>query len=243
MARKLYALSSKSWKTETVFSAVSQIAADYVSTSLNREVKVAHNGVDIEFWHQANQQPSNQIEIVSATRFASRKRIRPQIDVIEKVVKQLRQDSPHFTIAGNGPDFENIKKRIKLAGLEQHVTLTGRLSKSELRDLYSRADLFLQMSVLEAFGIAACEARAAGLPVLTRQGSGVAEFVTHDETGYFEKSDNEIVNRIIQLSKQRDELARIKSNSRSQTPAQNWEHASAQVFELYQFAVHQGESK
>jgi glycosyltransferase involved in cell wall biosynthesis len=243
LARKLYGLSSKSWKTKTVFSAVSEVAANYVSNTLGREVLVAHNGVDIEFWQQASQNESQKVEIVSATRFASRKRIRPQIDVIEKVVQQLGEASPHFTIAGSGPDFEIIKKRIKKAGLEKHVSLTGRLSKIELRDLYSQADLFLQMSVLEAFGIAACEARAAGLPVVTRQGSGVAEFVTHGETGFLENSDVEISNRIVELVKNRDELSKLKSNSLSQIPPQNWEYVTSKVFELYQKARNASESK
>lgn len=243
LAQKFYGLSSKSWNTKTVFSAVSEVAAGLVCKTLDREVFVAHNGVDIEFWHQASHKESQRVEIVSATRFASRKRIGPQIDVIEKVVKQLGEKSPHFTIAGSGPDFEHIKKRIKKAGLEKHVSLVGRLSKIELRNLYSKADLFLQMSVLEAFGIAACEARAAGLPVVTRQGSGVAEFVTHGVTGFLENSDAEIANRIVELLNNRDELSKMKSNSLSQSPPQNWEHATSQVFELYQKARNVGESK
>ena len=243
LAEKLYKFSAKSWKTETVFSAVSEVSAEIVERTLNREVLIAHNGVDIEFWHQPNQKESERVEIVSATRFASRKRIRPQIEVIEKVVNRLGEKSPHFTIAGNGPDFDFIKNRIEKAGLIDFITLTGRLSKTELRDLYIKSDLFLQMSVLEAFGIAACEARASGLPVLTRQGSGVAEFVTQNETGFFESSDEEIVNRIIHLANFPNELARLKINSQTVIPTQNWDHANVQVVDLYQKALNQGQRK
>jgi glycosyltransferase involved in cell wall biosynthesis len=203
------------------------VSSKIVSATLNREVSVVPNGIDVDFWRNATNAEQPQMQVVSATRFASRKRIRPQLAAIESVVKVLKESSPHFTIAGNGPVFEKMKT----------LTLTGRLNKNELRDLYAKSDLFLQMSVLEAFGIAACEARAAGLPVLTRQGSGVSEFVQNSITGYLEENDAEIVARILQLNANRESLKNLKSQSQNQPPIQTWEHAGTLVEALYQRAI------
>ena len=240
VARRLYSLTARKWKTKTVFSSVSNVASNIVAKSLNREVSIVHNGVDIDFWKTQPKTETAKIEIVSATRFASRKRIRQQIEVIAKVVYELSDDSPHFTIAGSGPDFDHIQNRIKKLGLQAHVTLAGRLTKTELKNLYSKADLFLQMSVLEAFGIAACEARAAGLPVISRAGSGVSEFVDHGVTGFLENSDAQVAERIVQLVKHRDELVQLQKTSRNNPPVQNWQHARAAVDALYQQAINQG---
>lgn len=240
VARRLYSITSRKWKSKTVFSSVSAVSSAIVSQSLNREVAIAHNGVDINFWRGEPEAESKRIEIVSATRFASRKRIRQQISVIESVVKELGDNSPHFTIAGTGPDFRHIQKLVEVKKLQDFITLTGRLDKVQLRDLYLKSDLFLQMSILEAFGIAACEARASGLPVLTRKGSGVSEFVESASTGYLEESDSQIVKRILGLVANRDLIRELKINSKTNPPIQTWQHAEKQVATLYQQAINQG---
>lgn len=237
IAQTLYSLSARSWQTNTVFSSVSKIAADIVHRTLNREVHVVPNGVDVDFWKITSYEQDNHYEVVSATRFAQRKRIRAQIEVIEKVVNILGDKSPHFTIAGTGPDFQYIKHRIARLNLTPYVTLVGRVQKSELKDLYAKADMFLQMSVLEAFGIAACEARAAGLPVLTRLGSGVSEFVKDGFTGYLAESDEQIVHRLVELSNHPQSLTDLKLNSRNNPPIQSWQLASEEVMNLYQQAI------
>jgi len=236
-ARKMYALTARNLHSKTIFSSVSRIASSIVQESLHREVSIAHNGVDIDFWKSTISSESEKIEIVSATRFASRKRIRAQILVIEQVVKNLAENSPHFTIAGTGPDFKNVELLIKKKNLQKYITLTGRLDRFQLRDLYAKSDLFLQMSILEAFGIAACEARAAGLPVLTRQGSGVEEFVDSGKTGFLEPSDGEVVLRIMQLASDRNLLRMLKTSSKDFPPIQTWDHAANQVAKLYQQAI------
>ncbi len=239
LARRLYSLTARGWKVKTVFSSVSRVSSQIVANSLKREVAIVHNGVDLDFWKTKPNPTSIPIEIVSATRFASRKRIRQQIALISKVVAQLGEQSPHFTIAGSGPDFEHVESQIKKLNLEKFVLLTGRLNKVELHALYAKADLFLQLSVLESFGIAACEARAAGLPVISRAGSGVSEFVEHGKTGFLEDSDSEVGKRIVSLTIDQSALTELKENSRNNPPIQNWSHAGSQVAHLYQQAINQ----
>ena len=57
------------------------------------------------------------------------------------------------------------------------VTLAGRVDRDELKAIYARSDLFVAPAFLESFGIAALEARCAGLPVLAMRGTGITEFV------------------------------------------------------------------
>ena len=57
------------------------------------------------------------------------------------------------------------------------VSLPGRVSREELRRLHWDSDLYLSTARLEAFGIAALEARTAGLPVVARRGTGADDFV------------------------------------------------------------------
>jgi glycosyltransferase involved in cell wall biosynthesis len=77
--------------------------------------------------------------------------------------------------------------------------LQGTACQKEIRDLYAEADLYVAPATLESFGIAALEARCAGLPVVAYSGSGVADFITHGEDGFLADDDSAMVARISEL--------------------------------------------
>lgn len=65
-----------------------------------------------------------------------------------------------------------------------------------LRDLYRSSDVFVLPSRGEAFGIAAVEASACGLPVLASTSGGLTDIVAHGETGYtFDPGDSDTLAR------------------------------------------------
>ena len=118
-----------------------------------------------------------EVLLVSAMRLAPRKRPLPLLEILRAVRERVPAVVPlRAVIAGEGPQRAAMERY-----LERHrlpwVELPGRLAPAALRDLYHRADLYLSPGELEAFGIAALEARTAGLPVLARAGTGVSEFV------------------------------------------------------------------
>lgn len=69
---------------------------------------------------------------------------------------------------------------------EPGVTVYNHLGPNtpELLALYQSSDVFVLPSCAEAFGIAAVEASAAGLPVLASRVGGLQDIVLNDETGY-----------------------------------------------------------
>ena len=69
------------------------------------------------------------------------------------------------------------------------VDLVGWQGPEALRALYAKSSLFVMPSRKEAFCIAALEARAAGLPVVANAGTGIADFIRHDDTGLLTDSD------------------------------------------------------
>jgi len=72
--------------------------------------------------------------------------------------------SAKLLIAGNGPDEEMLRARIKEKKLEDYVILLGR--REDVDKLYQAFDLFIMPSIHEGFPLAAVEAIASGLPVL-----------------------------------------------------------------------------
>ncbi len=72
------------------------------------------------------------------------------------------QPEAKLWLVGDGPRFQEVKKRIKEMGLEDCVKLLGR--RSDTHALYQGMDAFLLPSNFEGLPIAGIEAQSAGLP-------------------------------------------------------------------------------
>jgi glycosyltransferase involved in cell wall biosynthesis len=81
-------------------------------------------------------------------------------------------------LVGPWPDAEyerQVRRQIADLGLEQHVAITGKVSKDELHAQYARARVFCLMSCCESFGIPAAEAMAFGTPVVSTEACAISE--------------------------------------------------------------------
>ncbi len=102
-------------------------------------------------------------------------------DVLVEAFSRLDSGNWRSIIAGS-PDLDPacaaaLRKQIKSAGLERHITLTGALNRRELQALYARAGMFVLPSRYEGYGMAFAEALAHGLPVIAARAGAVPETV------------------------------------------------------------------
>ena len=107
------------------------------------------------------------------------------------------------------------------------VALPGRVAREELPDRYAAADIYIAPGRLESFGIAALEARTAGLPVVGRAGSGIEEFVQDGVNGYLAADDEAMARAVARLVTRRDLRAAMAAHNRDHPPEQSWEHVVA----------------
>jgi len=63
------------------------------------------------------------------------------------------------------------------------LALRGPCTRREVRDLLAHATVLVHPGMLEAFGLAILEARAAGVPVVAMRAGGVPEIVEHGRHG------------------------------------------------------------
>lgn len=213
------------WPAGTLITAVSSECAKLVRGSARAEVTVIGNGVDLAGWQAAARTPHQPLRLVSATRFAPRKRVFALLKVMRELHARLGADCPHLSIAGAGGQLERARSYIDRHGLQDVVRLCGRLPRPELAALYAESDVFVQLSVRESFGLAAIEARAAGLPVIGRSGNGLSEFVNHGTNGWLLDSDAAAVELLAELSKQPQMVAEFQQNSANNPPQHTWQQA------------------
>jgi len=111
-------------------------------------------------------------QFLCCSRFVEGKNLIVLIDAYRRYRDITGNTAWHLTIAGDGPLYGEIARRIAELGLTEHVHLVGRVSYEELPALYASAGAFVLPSLAEAWGLAVNEAMAAGLPLLVSKGVG-----------------------------------------------------------------------
>jgi glycosyltransferase involved in cell wall biosynthesis len=96
-----------------------------------------------------------------------------------------RQRDCHLVIVGNGPEEDEVGRRVAMLGLKEKVTLAGFLEGKSLHDAYRAADVFVFPSYREGFPTAITEAMSAALPVVTTQTRGMADHLVGDTNALF----------------------------------------------------------
>jgi glycosyltransferase involved in cell wall biosynthesis len=176
-----------------VWSAVSQSAADAVRRAAARplDVAVLPNGVDLASWPSPVRtvEPGH-LRIISVMRLAARKRPIPLMRILRSVREQVPATTRvSATVIGDGPRRDDVERYLRKHGMTDWVTLTGHLPRPDIARAMAAADVFVAPAILESFGIAALEARAAGLPVVGRRGTGLSDFIVDGEGGVLADSD------------------------------------------------------
>ncbi|EMA52071.1 glycosyltransferase [Halococcus salifodinae] len=86
-------------------------------------------------------------------------------------------------IIGWGDLEDDLRAAASDRGLSANITVTGRVSPTDIHEYYALADAFVTSSTVEGLGIAGLEAMAAELPVVATAVPGLREIVTEGKTG------------------------------------------------------------
>lgn len=215
-------------RTPIALSAVSSAAAERVRQVFGREVAVVPNGVDLSLWRPGAEPPrSGPLRAVATMRLAPRKRAGALLALLEDAMTQLSPGSVAVDVMGDGPTRPLLERSIARRGLTDVVRLHGRVPRDELARRYEGAHVFLAPAELEAFGIAALEARACGLVVVGRSGTGLADVVASGRDGLLVDDDAAMARALVRLTRDRSGLATMQTVARSERPPFGWDRTLA----------------
>ncbi len=218
------------------WTAVSQAAADSLQRTLpGRQVRVLHNGIDPGPWQRpASSAAERPLTIVSTMRLAHRKRPAALLRTLQAVRRQVPLEIPlRAVVAGAGPRAGALARAVERRDLASWVELPGRLTRPQLQELYARADVYLAPAELESFGVAALEARCAGLAVVAMASGGVGEFVRHGVEGFLVGNDVGMVRYATGLLTTPGLLHRIQQHNRATAPAMTWDAVIGHHLRIY----------
>ncbi|HAM20762.1 MAG TPA: glycosyl transferase [Actinobacteria bacterium] len=220
-----------------LWTAVSDVAADPLRKALggHGEVRVLHNGIDLDGWRPpptTNPDP-DEIVIVSVARLAVRKRGLALIDILERARAKIPAGQKvRAVLIGDGPDRSRIERTLERRNM-QWVECVGWQDHDQIRAHYERASIYISPSRLESFGIAALEARTYGLPVIALEDSGTNEFIHDGVEGLLEPDDEGLVDAIYRLSTDSLLRNRIAEHNRTIEPAFGWKSIVSKANDCY----------
>jgi glycosyltransferase involved in cell wall biosynthesis len=202
------------------WTAVSEVAARRLREALpQREIAVLHNGIDPAPWRQPRH-GEHPLTIVSTMRLTQRKRPGALLHILRDIRRRIPSQVPlRAVLIGAGPQGAATRRAAKDL---DWVELPGRLTRDEIQQLYTAADLYLAPAELESFGVAALEARCAGLPVVAMASGGVGEFVRHGVEGFLVDSHRTMAEVAAGLLTDLPLLRQLQSHNSTTDPAMTW---------------------
>jgi phosphatidylinositol alpha 1,6-mannosyltransferase len=184
--------------------------------------------------------------IVAALRHSRRKRVTALPLILDEARRHVLahaaatgEPAPrlHAVIAGDGPRTAALHRDLLLRGMAGWVDVPGRLSQARLRDLYHRADVFVAPAVDEPSGMSALEARAAGLPVVARRGSGAGDVLGGGVEALLVEDDDDAARAVARLLVDADLHAELAGHNRTVPVAFTWDAALERLSRAYDAAT------
>jgi glycosyltransferase involved in cell wall biosynthesis len=102
--------------------------------------------------------------------------------VIIRAISTLAEFKPYYLICGNGPEKESLEMLCEKEKVGKQVLFLG--FRSDVAEILKCADCFAFPSRREGLGMAALEAMASGLPILTSDANGISEYSENGKTGF-----------------------------------------------------------
>jgi N-acetyl-alpha-D-glucosaminyl L-malate synthase BshA len=153
---------------------------------VNKDIQVIYNFVDLERFQRQEKDhfkrficPNGEKLLVHASNFRPVKRIEDAIRVFAKVREQIPSK---LVLIGDGEERPTIEGLVRNLGISEHVRFLGKLEAME--EVLSVADLFIMPSEKESFGLAALEAMACKVPVISSNAGGLGELNINGVTGF-----------------------------------------------------------
>ncbi len=148
---------------------------------LRTEIRVIRNFVNCDVYKPAEPGPRERRRLIHISNFRPVKRAVDCVRILERVRRQVDAE---LVMVGDGPDRGPAEYLARELGVERWVEFLGK--QAHVERLIRQADVLLLPSDLEAFGLAALEAMACGVPPVATRVGGLPELITDGVDGFLE---------------------------------------------------------
>jgi N-acetyl-alpha-D-glucosaminyl L-malate synthase BshA len=188
----------------------------YQSFNITNDIEVIPNFIDLEKFKKQKKDhfkkaicPEGEALVVHTSNFRKVKRVG---DVVKIFANILNEIPAKLLMIGDGPERMRAETQCRDLGISENVRFLGKLEAVE--EVLSVADLFLMPSEKESFGLAALEAMACEVPVISTNTGGLPELNIQGGTGFLSNiGDIEDMTRKSLFVLDKNNLPRFKANA------------------------------
>lgn len=206
----------------------------YANFKIEKEIEVIPNFIDFERFKKTDKEhfkraiaPEGERILIHTSNFRKVKRVQ---DVV-KAFNIIRKKMPaKLLLVGDGPERINIELLCRELHLCEDIRFLGK--QDAVEELLAVADIFLMPSESESFGLAALEAMACEVPVISSNIGGIPEINIEGKTGFLSDVGDykQMAKNAIYLLENEELLNQFKKNAFDQ--AKNFKLAN--VLPLYE---------
>lgn len=192
-----------------------RIARDLVESQNYPEDSVTciSNAIETELFSNIEQTPNDgTLRVLSLGRVLDSAK---GVFWLEPIMRKLLDQPVRLTIAGDGPDREELTLRCR--GMENKIDFLGRVLPESVPDLMANHDVFIMPSRYEGLPMTLLEMMAGGVVPVTSLIRGITdEVITNDDNGYtFEMGDtNAAAEHIKHLAQHPEKVKALSKNAR-----------------------------
>lgn len=188
----------------------------YHSFKITRDIEVIPNFIDLEKFKKQKKDhfkkaicPNGESLIVHTSNFRKVKRVGDVMKVFNNIHKEIPSK---LLMIGDGPERTGVENMARELGISDAVRFLGKLEAVE--EVLSVADLFLMPSEKESFGLAALEAMACEVPVISSNTGGLPELNVQGVTGFLSNvGDVEDMTQKALFVLDKENLPKFKTNA------------------------------
>ena len=158
----------------------------YNSFKITNEIEVIPNFIDLEKFKKQKKDhfkkaicPAGESLVVHTSNFREVKRVLDVVRIFNNIAKEI---PAKLLMIGDGPERDNAENLCREFRISDDVRFLGKLEAVE--EVLSVADVFLMPSEKESFGLAALEAMACEVPVISTNTGGLPELNVEGGTGF-----------------------------------------------------------
>lgn len=222
-----------------VITAVSNNLRDetYKTFHIKKDIEVIYNFVDVDRFNRKPLDafkkvlaPNGERILLHASNFRQVKRVQDVVHIFNEVQKEI---PAKLLLVGDGPERQPVEELSRCLGVFDKLTFVGK--QDQMEEILPIADLFLLPSEYESFGLAALEAMASRVPVISTNAGGLAEVNIEGQTGYLaDIGDIKTMSRkAIEILKDDDTLNAFKQRAFEYAQTFNMESIIPQYEAIY----------
>ena len=206
-------------KSDAVTAVSESLKADtYEHFDVNREIHVIPNFICPDHYQlkagkdfRLEYAPKGEPIITHISNFRPVKRVEDVVRIFQKILEEI---PAKLILVGDGPERYRVEQLCRKLGIYEYTSIIGKLKKPE--EVLAISDLFLLPSESESFGLAALEAMASGVPVISTNTGGVPELNTHGFSGYLSNVGDvdDMAANAIKILKEDATLRQFRDNAR-----------------------------